>query len=154
MEEITELFDYEKIAALESEFTLEEDLERKYRDKERSFRRAATHQGDEATKSLGGRATAFSMSCYSNQLSRPQHHPNAGFGEQRPPSTDPISFEAATLSILHRQHARRSPDRHQQLLADARQLVAAPAIDAKRPAHRRFDQGPRLHRRAARWRQR
>jgi 2-methylisocitrate lyase-like PEP mutase family enzyme len=37
MEEITELFDYEKIAALESEFTLEEDLERKYRDKERSF---------------------------------------------------------------------------------------------------------------------
>ena len=37
MEEITELFDYEKIAALESAFTLEEDLERKYRDKERSF---------------------------------------------------------------------------------------------------------------------
>jgi 2-methylisocitrate lyase-like PEP mutase family enzyme len=37
MEEITELFDYDKIAALESAFTLEEDLERKYRDKERSF---------------------------------------------------------------------------------------------------------------------
>jgi 2-methylisocitrate lyase-like PEP mutase family enzyme len=37
MEEITELFDYEKIAALESAFSLEEDLERKYRDKERSY---------------------------------------------------------------------------------------------------------------------
>lgn len=37
MEEITGLFDYEKIAALENEFSLEEDLERKYRDKERSF---------------------------------------------------------------------------------------------------------------------
>jgi 2-methylisocitrate lyase-like PEP mutase family enzyme len=37
MEEITALFDYEKIAALENEFTLEEDLERKYRDKERSY---------------------------------------------------------------------------------------------------------------------
>jgi 2-methylisocitrate lyase-like PEP mutase family enzyme len=37
MEEITGLFDYEKIAALESEFSLEEDLERKYRDKERSY---------------------------------------------------------------------------------------------------------------------
>ena len=37
MEEITELFDYEKIAALESAFSVEEDLERKYRDKERSY---------------------------------------------------------------------------------------------------------------------
>jgi 2-methylisocitrate lyase-like PEP mutase family enzyme len=37
MEEITALFDYDKIAALENEFSLEEDLERKYRDKERSF---------------------------------------------------------------------------------------------------------------------
>jgi 2-methylisocitrate lyase-like PEP mutase family enzyme len=37
MEEITELFDYEKIAALESAFSLEEDLERKYRDKERNY---------------------------------------------------------------------------------------------------------------------
>ena len=37
MEEITELFDYEKIAALETAFNLEEDLERKYRDKERSY---------------------------------------------------------------------------------------------------------------------
>ncbi len=37
MEEITELFDYEKIAALESKFSVEEDLERKYRDKERSY---------------------------------------------------------------------------------------------------------------------
>jgi 2-methylisocitrate lyase-like PEP mutase family enzyme len=37
MEEITELFDYEKIAALESAFSAEEDLERKYRDKERSY---------------------------------------------------------------------------------------------------------------------
>ena len=37
MEEITELFDYEKIAALETAFSVEEDLERKYRDKERSY---------------------------------------------------------------------------------------------------------------------
>jgi 2-methylisocitrate lyase-like PEP mutase family enzyme len=37
MEEITGLFDYEKIAALENEFSLEEDLERKYRDRERSY---------------------------------------------------------------------------------------------------------------------
>ena len=37
MEEITELFDYEKIAALESAFSVEEDLECKYRDKERSY---------------------------------------------------------------------------------------------------------------------
>ena len=37
MEEITALFDYDKIAALENEFTLEDDLERKYRDKERSY---------------------------------------------------------------------------------------------------------------------
>jgi 2-methylisocitrate lyase-like PEP mutase family enzyme len=37
MEEITELFDYEKIAALERAFSVEEDLERKYRDKERSY---------------------------------------------------------------------------------------------------------------------
>jgi len=45
MEEITELFDYEKIAALESAFSVEEDLERKYRDKERSYVvRAGTKQ--------------------------------------------------------------------------------------------------------------
>ena len=37
MEEITELFDYKKIAALETAFSVEEDLERKYRDKERSY---------------------------------------------------------------------------------------------------------------------
>jgi len=45
MEEITELFDYEKIAALESAFSVEEDLERKYRDEERSYVvRAGTKQ--------------------------------------------------------------------------------------------------------------
>jgi 2-methylisocitrate lyase-like PEP mutase family enzyme len=37
MEEITGLFDYQRIAALETEFTAEDDLERKYRDGERSF---------------------------------------------------------------------------------------------------------------------
>ena len=37
MEDITDLFDYERISALESEFTADEDLERKYRDKERSY---------------------------------------------------------------------------------------------------------------------
>jgi 2-methylisocitrate lyase-like PEP mutase family enzyme len=37
MEDITGLFDYERISALESEFTAEEDLDRKYRDDKRSF---------------------------------------------------------------------------------------------------------------------
>jgi 2-methylisocitrate lyase-like PEP mutase family enzyme len=37
MEDITSLFDYERISALESEFTAEEDLDRKYRDDKRSF---------------------------------------------------------------------------------------------------------------------
>jgi 2-methylisocitrate lyase-like PEP mutase family enzyme len=37
MEDITSLFDYERISALESEFTAEEDLDRKYRADKRSF---------------------------------------------------------------------------------------------------------------------
>jgi 2-methylisocitrate lyase-like PEP mutase family enzyme len=37
MEDITGLFDYERIAALEHEFTAEEDLDRKYRGNERSY---------------------------------------------------------------------------------------------------------------------
>jgi 2-methylisocitrate lyase-like PEP mutase family enzyme len=37
MEDITGLFDYERVSALESEFTAEEDLDRKYRDDKRSF---------------------------------------------------------------------------------------------------------------------
>ena len=37
MEDITGLFDYERIASLENEFTAEEDLGRKYRDSERSY---------------------------------------------------------------------------------------------------------------------
>jgi 2-methylisocitrate lyase-like PEP mutase family enzyme len=37
MEQITDLFDYERISALEREFTDDEDLARKYQDKQRSF---------------------------------------------------------------------------------------------------------------------
>ena len=37
MEEITDLFDYERIAALEQEFTADEDLDRKYGDRERQY---------------------------------------------------------------------------------------------------------------------
>ena len=37
MDDITGLFDYDRIEALESEFTVEEDLERKYRGGERSY---------------------------------------------------------------------------------------------------------------------
>jgi 2-methylisocitrate lyase-like PEP mutase family enzyme len=37
MEEITDLFDYKRISALESEFTADEDLDRKYRDGTRSY---------------------------------------------------------------------------------------------------------------------
>jgi 2-methylisocitrate lyase-like PEP mutase family enzyme len=37
MEQITDLFDYERISALERELTADEDLERKYRDKQRNY---------------------------------------------------------------------------------------------------------------------